>query len=107
MLKLNDRFSLRRDKYQWILTEYKTGIARVGKNKGQTVTTKHEQYFPWLDQAIRRVAELDCQNATTLSAIEDAYKSAGERLAELAQGCEQSLRKADRGLYAVEAGGVP
>jgi len=53
MIKINDKFSVERDKYQWLLTESKDGI---GKDKQPIVTTR-TTYHGTLKQCCNEIAE--------------------------------------------------
>ena len=53
MIKINDKFSVERDKYQWLLIESKDGI---GKNEQPIVTTR-TTYHGTLKQCCNEIAE--------------------------------------------------
>ena len=74
MIKLTEKWSVYRDRYQWVLVETYVGKDRKGNPKEQ----EKEHYFPWLSQALRRAADRDCENAVALSDIESRYNAMTE-----------------------------
>jgi hypothetical protein len=69
MIRLNDKWSVERDKYQWVLYE------RVpAKKKDGTPCTKiKKRYYPWMSQALISVADKDCEAKTSLEGVADSY----------------------------------
>ena len=78
-MKLNERWSLRRDRYQWILTEHVPGMSRPKDgSEPQPITTSRESYHGTLEQAMRWCLDrsLDgCESAADLLACIEAAKS--------------------------------
>ena len=74
MIQINDRWSVYRDKYQWVLIETYTGKDKDGNTKTHT----RETYHPWLGMAMRWAAECDCEGADSFKSIEEAYEAISE-----------------------------
>jgi len=53
MIKINDQFSVERDKYQWLLHETKDGMSKLGEPIKVTRTTYHAK----LKQCCNEVSE--------------------------------------------------
>lgn len=77
MIKVTDRWSVYRDKYQWVLVDTYAGKDKDGNAKDHT----RETYHPWLDYAMRSAADRDCEGAGVFSDIEKAYKNIQDSLA--------------------------
>lgn len=69
MIKINDRFFLERDKFQWILVEMVDGTSR---KTGEKILTEKRKYYPKLSQACREMVEL---NLVPPKLVDDLGKS--------------------------------
>ena len=78
MIPINDRFSLRRDRQNWILVETYTGLDKDKKPK----TQKRETYHPWPDTALRHMCELQAQDVNSITEFIGLIESAVELLKE-------------------------
>jgi len=69
MIRLSDKWSVERDKYQWVLHE------RIpAKKKDGTPCTKiKKRYYPWMSQALVSAADKDCEAKTSLDGVVDSY----------------------------------
>ena len=75
MIKINDKFSVERDKYQWLLHESKDGI---GKDKQPIVTTR-TTYHGTLKQCCNEIAERmmgECESVTEILKALDSFDRA-------------------------------
>ena len=53
MIKINDQFSVERDKYQWLLHDTKDGISK----KGEPIKVTRTTYHPKLEQCCSKISE--------------------------------------------------
>jgi hypothetical protein len=66
-IRINKRFSFRRDDHCWRLLESRDGISR--KDKDQPVTTVEATYHPTLERLFNAVIDRSVGNAASLEAI--------------------------------------
>lgn len=68
-IKIDDKYSIRRDQYQWILEEKtKTGLAPGGK-KPKNEFSVRQTYHPTIEKVLRAVLDRKCGEKTTLGEI--------------------------------------
>lgn len=94
MIVLTDRWSVYRDRYQWVLVE--TYQARPSKQYPEGREKTRESYHPWLDQALRWAADMDCENAPGLESV-------GEKYASLIDSFKATINKPDRSALEIHA----
>jgi len=77
----NERFSISRDKYQWILTEHTKGIGK----KGQDIVTSSDSYYPKLEQVMRASIDKGFYTDEEYTALEilKVLKRIDDRLAQI------------------------
>jgi len=79
MITLNERFSLHRDRYNWILVETYDGFEGKGDQR-RLVKKTRESYHPWPDFALRWMCELQAQGAGSVREVIGLYTDAVELL---------------------------
>lgn len=72
MIKVNDRFSIDNDKYNWILLETYTGKDRDGNPKKHTKETFHAN----LGQIAQEIIDRGCKECDSLEQIMDLLADA-------------------------------
>ena len=82
MIKLDDKFSIRRDRYQWILTQTYEGKDRKGNPKKQS----RENYFGKIDQVASYINNVLGEKCETLDELIELYTLQNHKLAELIKG---------------------
>lgn len=65
MVKINERFSIERDKYQWVLVEHKNGTSK----KGEAIKTEARSYYPKLEQICNEIVEREAGDCATVKEI--------------------------------------
>lgn len=74
MIKIDDRFSIKRDKYQWHLQEHYCGKTKSGLPKDQFKTTYHSNLSQVLSEIMDRRAG-DCQDLSELRLALASFRS--------------------------------
>ena len=69
-IRINKKWSVKRDRYQWTLEEH--GV-QIDRKTGEEKPKIKEWHFPWLDQAMNWAAERDCEGAEAFSDVQKAY----------------------------------
>ena len=72
MIKINEKFSCERDKYQWVLTETYLGKDKDGNPKAHT----RETYHPKLEQVFSHVIDKTCGDCESLEEMKDMLMNA-------------------------------
>lgn len=72
MLKINERFSLQRDRYQWIVHEY-----RPSKNPrtGEDTLSHNKSYFPKFEQACNHILENTAEGVEVLEDMKEMLET--------------------------------
>jgi len=79
MIKLEDRFGLTKDKYQWILTHFYVGKDRKGNDKEQSKDTYHGN----LDQVSNYILNTLSEKCETLEELKELYTVQSQKLRDL------------------------
>jgi len=72
MIRINDQFSVERDKYQWLLHETKDGMSKLGEPIKVTRTTYHAK----LKQCCNEISERmmgECESVQEILAMLEAF----------------------------------
>ena len=70
MIKINDKFSVERDKYQWLLHESKDGLSK----KQEPIATTRTTYHGTLKQCCNEIVERMMGECETVQQIETALE---------------------------------
>ena len=77
-IKITERFTVRRDSYQWILSHY-----YEGKDKDGNPAEKSKQtYHATIKQCCAKILELKAEKCETVEQIIDLYENAVEKLTD-------------------------
>ena len=79
-IKLGDRFEIKRDKYQWVLTEFITGVN--SKTKAPTING-HTSYYATLGQVASELVNRGSDQAQTVRELQAYYEAAVATITEL------------------------
>ncbi len=71
MIKINDKFSVERDKYQWLLIESKDGLSK----KQEPIVTTRTTYHGTLKQCCNEIAERMMGECESVQGIETLLES--------------------------------
>jgi len=70
-IKLNSRYSVTADRYNWILLESIAGMTKEGKPK----STIKKHYYPRLEWCLNRAIETDAKHAMSLVEIKQTLEA--------------------------------
>lgn len=74
MIKINDKFSVERDKYQWLLIESKDGLSK----KQEPIVTTRTTYHGTLKQCCKEIAERmmgECESVQGIEALLESFET--------------------------------
>ena len=74
MIKINDRFSIERDQYNWLLHEWRDGQDKDGNPKKQKSTTYHAT----IQQVFNAVLDRSAGRCESIEELRDLLKSLKE-----------------------------
>jgi len=86
MIKINDKFSIERDKYQWLLIESKDGLSK----KQEPIVTTRVTYHGTLKQCCNEIAERMMGECESVQGIIDALGFFESTLIDLFQSEQNS-----------------
>lgn len=75
-IKIGDRFAVKKDAFQWVLTETYDSVGRDGKPKKSTRNT----YHPTLKTVVRAVVDAEAGRGDSLNALVALMAKAEESL---------------------------
>ena len=75
-MKINDRFSLTSDKYQWILIERYEGKDKDGNPK----QNERQYYYPNLKQVANKLLDIDCKEYESFQELLDMLERASLKI---------------------------
>lgn len=77
MIKIGDRFEISRDKYQWLLSEWKDGVNPKTK---EPTRTKYTTYHGTTKQVAQVMLARSIGNPTTLEELIDTFDRCTEEI---------------------------
>ena len=92
-LIINDRFSVDRDRLNWILRDTVTSVAKTGPNKGEEVKRVYNSYYGSLGSLCNHCLELGLDTEGGFESILKAIQEAREDLGKMVKAHDLELRR--------------